>query len=784
MTGRVALLTYLVLGLAICWADPARSQTLPGTKPWSDRGDPARAMVEGLHRFADRETRESVKLRKEHWTIDASSPEAYVKSIEPNRKRFERMIGATGTRVAPVELSYVSSPDSPAKVAEGNGVSVFAVRWTVYPGFEAEGLLLVPDGEIRADLVAIPDSSSSPEAFAGLAPGTENALAYHLARQGLRVLIPTLIDRTDEFSGNPRIRMTNLPHREWIHRMAYETGRTLIGYEVDEVRSAVDWFQQTGKPGRPIGVVGHGEGGLIAFYAAAIDPRIEVAWVAGYYGPREQLWREPIDRNVWGLLTEFGDAEIAGLVITRSLIVQPCKAPEVAGPPRPRNGRNDASPGVIATPDAEDASEEWVRINDVVSKELLPGLTSSKGSGSLLIAEYEPVSLKPRNSESIASTEIPARGFLERLKIDGPPVGFTTTLRDLRPSYNPRARMKRLVGQLVEYTQGVIRTSETRRYADWSKVDRSSPEAWTKSVEPLRKEFQEELIGKLAEPYLPLEAKTVPLFDEPKWTGYAVELPVLPDVVASGILLLPKDLQAGEKRPVVVCQHGLEGRPEDVCDPKIKSVYRSFGAQLADRGYIVYAPQNPYIGEGRFRTLQRKLNPLKQSLFSVIVAQHEQTLRWLATRPEVDPDRIAFYGLSYGGKTAMRVPAILGRYCLSICSGDFNEWVVKNTSVDRPESYMYTYEYDMYEFGLAEKFNYAEMAALIAPRPFMVERGHKDGVGTDELIGYEFAKVKRTYDFLNLSDRVEIAYFNDGHRIDGAGTFPFLARHLNWPRGR
>jgi hypothetical protein len=374
--------------------------------------------------------------------------------------------------------------------------------------------------------------------------------------------------------------------------------------------------------------------------------------------------------------------------------------------------------------------------------------------------------------------------LLKRLGRKTVEVPALPTLRDLRLSFNPRNRMKRLVGQLVDYTQGVIRASETRRAEYWSKVDRSSPEAWSKSVEPYRKTFQEELIGKLPEPSEPLEARTVLLYDEPNWVGYAVELPVLPDVVASGILLLPKDLKPGERRPVVVCQHGLEGRPESVCDPKITSVYRSFGAQLADRGYIVYAPQNPYIGKDRFRSLQRKLNPLQKSLFSVIVAQHDQTLRWLSTRPEVDADRIAFYGLSYGGKTAMRVPAILGRYCLSICSGDFNEWVVKNTSIDRSLSYMYTNEPDMYEFGLAERFNYAEMAALIAPRPFMVERGHNDGVAPDEWVGYEYAKVKRTYDLLNLADRVEIGYFNDGHRIDGEATFPFLAKHLNWPRGK
>ena len=760
-------------------AGSARSQAMPGTKPWDDRNDPASAMVEWLHRFADRETAASVGRRKDRWRIDGSSPEAYDRSVAPNRQRFARIIGAVGPRVAPVELSYVSSPTSPAKVAEGGGVSLFAVRWGVYPGVEAEGLLLVPNGEIRADIVAVPDCASSPEAFAGLAPGPGSGLALRMARHGCRVLVPTLIDRTDEFSGNPRIRMTNIPHREWIYRMAFETGRHPIGYEVDEVRAAVDWFTRPGEPKRPIGVVGHGEGGLIALYAAALDTRIDGAWIAGYFGPREQIWREPIDRNVWGLLTEFGDAEIASLISPRSLVVEICKIPAVTGPPPPRNGRNDAAPGVVEAPRTKDVMSEWSRDNDFMQRqgfEIDPSVPLPFVAGNSLLI--------PDRMREPDETEMASAAFVTQLKMRPRLLPFLEPLRDLRPAFDPRARMRRLVGQFIDYTQALIRTSEIRRYAYWSKADPSSPEAWTKSVQPMRQAFHEELIGKLPEPTGPIEARTVKLHDTPNYIGYAVELPVYPDVVASGILLLPKDLKEGERRPVVVCQHGLEGRPEDVCDPKIPSVYHAFGAQLADRGYIVYAPQNPYIGKDRFRTLQRKLNPLKLSLFSVIIAQHDQTTRWLAGLPQVDPARIAFYGLSYGGKTAMRVPALVDRYCLSICSGDFNEWVIKNTSIDRAESYMFTYEYEIFEFDLAERFNYAEMAALIAPRPFQVERGHKDGVAPDEWIGYEYAKVKRTYDSLNLSDRVDITYFNDGHRIDGRGTFPFLASHLNWPRGR
>ena len=94
---------------------------------------------------------------------------------------------------------------------------------------------------------------------------------------------------------------------------------------------------------------------------------------------------------------------------------------------------------------------------------------------------------------------------------------------------------------------------------------------------------------------------------------------------------------------------------------------------------------------------------------------------------------------------------------------------------------MFTREYDMYEFDLANSFNYAEMAALIAPRPFMVERGHHDGVGLDEYVAFEYAKVRRHYAQLGLADRTAIEFFQGGHEINGRGTFAFLHKHLNWP---
>jgi hypothetical protein len=347
------------------------------------------------------------------------------------------------------------------------------------------------------------------------------------------------------------------------------------------------------------------------------------------------------------------------------------------------------------------------------------------------------------------------------------------------------ARQHRTVRELEEFSQALLRDSERVRKALplWTKL-KPGPE-WEALQKQTRADFWENVIGKLSGTYSAPNPRTRLIHDKEKWRGYEVMLDVQPDVFAWGTLLVPKDLTPGERRPVVVCQHGLEGLPEDTITTDESApawkFYKGFAAALCERGFIVYAPHNPYRGHDKFRMLQRKANPLGLSLFSFIIAQHDVTTQWLASLPFVDGERIAFYGLSYGGKTAMRVPAVLERYCLSICSGDFNEWVMKCASVSHPAGYVFSPEWEIWEWDLAHTFNYAEMALLIAPRPFMVERGHDDGVGLDEDVGHEYAKVKRGYDKLGIGERTEIEWFDGPHTINGVGTFKFLHKWLRWP---
>ena len=348
---------FVLLALGCLPARGADGPPLAGTKPLTVNGNFSSRMLDGIEKYLLRETTASVEARKALWKRDFSSPEAYEKSVAPNRERFQRIIGVVDTRLPVTELEYVGGTASPAEVARTQLYSIHAVRWPVLEGVDGEGLLLRPTGKPRACIVALPDADQTPEMLAGLAPGipAEGQFARRLAENGCLVVVPMLIDRRDTHSGNPKFWMTNQPHREWVYRPAFELGRHIIGYEVQKVLALVDWFGNARETkGRPIGVAGYGEGGLLALYSAAVDRRIGGAMVSGYFDSRQHLWEEPIYRNVFGLLREFGDAEIASLVAPRPLVIEYSEVPKVNGPPAPEKGRRPyAAPGKLRTPSLE-----------------------------------------------------------------------------------------------------------------------------------------------------------------------------------------------------------------------------------------------------------------------------------------------------------------------------------------------------------------------------------------------------------------------------------------------
>ena len=660
---------------------------LPGTKPltWSEPLDVL--MREGIHRFLDQKTENSIKHRARYWNRDQSSSEAYNRSVEPNRNRLSKIIGAVDERAEPEMLGV--STDEPKKVAQMSGYTIYEVRWPALKPItdltktalnkqsdwetlngpvqiEGEGLLLRPKGKCRGYVIVLPDADQTPEQLAGLVQGVppESQLSRRLVENGFCVISPVLLSRDTLFSKG--IKPNQRTHRDWIYTPAFELGRHPVGYEVQKVSAAVDWCLKDGKGKNKIAVAGYGEGGMIAMYAAAVDRRIDAALISGYFGPRQNLWQEPLYRNIWGLLDEFGDAEIATLIAPRRMIVEYSHYP-VWERDVPNTG-----PGKLNTPTLTEVEGEFNRIGALISPDFgMRALISDASASTPFFGER-------------AISELTAEFGVKSMK----DISENFPL-DSRADFSPLARQERAVKQMENHTQLLLHNSEYQRDSMiFNRLSFDSKKDYEKSADSLRQIFQYEHIGWFDEPLLKdLNPRSRKIYDEEKWVGYDVVIDTWNDVFAWGVLCIPKNLKPGEKRPVVICQHGLEGTPYSTIDTAQSGYhfYKSFTARLAEQGFITFAPFNLYRGENDFRSMQRKANPLKASLYSIIIPQNSQILNWLETLPFVDKDRIGYYGLSYGGKSAMRIPAIEQRFKLSICSGDFNEWVRINADIHFPE---------------------------------------------------------------------------------------------------
>jgi dienelactone hydrolase len=750
----------LLLALSLVLFDSmAHSQEPVQTRrlDWPEE-DLSDRLMTGAHRFVERKIAEAPAKRASLWVRDYSSLENYAKSVTPNRASLKAILGVVDQRL-PAAMERYGDEANPALVAETTRVRIYQVRWPVLDGFWGCGLLAEPKAAAVAGVVVVPDAGQTPEQLFGLASGASHA-GRRLAENGFEVVIPVTVSRANLTTRDEQVRASNQTHREWIYRQAFHMGRHPIGYEVQTVLAAVDWLSWRGMK---VGVCGYAEGGQTAFYAAALDSRIGAALVSGYFDSRQRVWSEPIYRNVWGFLREFGDAEIAALILPRALVIEHSAVPDITG-----------HKGEWHTPEYSRVRAEVERI-ETGSLLQRPAFVRSAGA--------------PFSDQALARF---AAGLgvetLEPLSPEAPVekrASFDAAARHLRYFQEMEGHVQRLLERSEHvrdraFLFSVMPELELHKWTTEPKLPTHSAEKFIEGAKRFRERFRDEAMGRFDEPLLPFNARARVVKATEKWTAYDVVLDVYPELFAWGLLVLPKDLKAGERRPVVVCQHGRNGLPRNLLDAHTTG-YRDVAAVLAERGFITFAPHNLYRGEDRYRWLCRKANTVKATLFSFIIASHDQILRWLETQPFVDSSRIGFYGLSYGGETAVRVPPLLEKYALSICSGDFNQWAHKVAATDQPFSFMRTIEWEMPYWNLGQTFDYAEMSYLMLPRPFMVERGHLDLVGRDQWVAHEYAKVRWLYAQLGLADRTEISFFQGGHSMRAETTFAFLHQHLGWP---
>jgi dipeptidyl-peptidase 4 len=139
--------------------------------------------------------------------------------------------------------------------------------------------------------------------------------------------------------------------------------------------------------------------------------------------------------------------------------------------------------------------------------------------------------------------------------------------------------------------------------------------------------------------------------------GFPMDSHVKPEIVltkaADGLeihnqLFLPKDLKPGERRPAIVFVHGGPQRQMMPAYHYMQFYHWAYAINqwLANQGYIVMSINyRSGIGYGRsFRTAPNTGGAGNAEYQDVVAGG-----KYLQTRPDVDPNRIGIWGLSYGG---------------------------------------------------------------------------------------------------------------------------------------
>jgi dipeptidyl-peptidase-4 len=143
----------------------------------------------------------------------------------------------------------------------------------------------------------------------------------------------------------------------------------------------------------------------------------------------------------------------------------------------------------------------------------------------------------------------------------------------------------------------------------------------------------------------------------PSYKAYPMDAHVKPELVLTtapdGLeiknqLFLPKNLKPGERRPAIVFVHGGPARQMLLGYHYMQFYHWAYGINqwLADQGYVVLSI-NYRSGIGYGRSFRMSPNTGGRGN-----AEYQDVLiggKYLQSRPDVDPDRVGIWGLSYGG---------------------------------------------------------------------------------------------------------------------------------------
>jgi dienelactone hydrolase len=210
-----------------------------------------------------------------------------------------------------------------------------------------------------------------------------------------------------------------------------------------------------------------------------------------------------------------------------------------------------------------------------------------------------------------------------------------------------------------------------------------------------------------------------------------------------------------------------------------------YGLQYARRGYVVLCPDARTFGARPAETWTGSGEPpaydpcdragnqaelLGYSLLALTLWDDARGLDVLQARADVDPQRVGVAGLSFGGTRALFLAALDERVAAAVVSGFLTTY--KSYAIDRSLCGA------QFVPGLLRWAELPDVAALIAPRPLLIEAGLHDVHFQIDASREAHRTLERAYRLLGADEHLWRDEFDAGHRWSGRLAYAFMDRYL------